>query len=350
MHPGGDGKIITSMSRSWVRDCLEALDKGPCVLVTLRQHKGSSPRESGARMVVREEEFQGSIGGGNLEHLAITTAREILFETDPDKGLPPRMEPYGLGPHLNQCCGGAVELLFEVITARPEWLTRLAGALDSGDHAVLVTAANGENPVHHIALPVGRESELPPELRESVRVMLDGESDSTFSVVEAAGTDWWLQRISRQRRALWLFGAGHVGKAVVKVLADLPFEIRWIDERGDQFPEEIPANVTVDRASSLPGTVSDAPSNAVFIVMTHSHELDEELCHAILTRADFDFLGLIGSKSKASRFKHRLGKRGIADSLLERLVCPIGLPNIAGKEPATIALSLAAQLMSDEED
>jgi xanthine dehydrogenase accessory factor len=346
---------------SWVRHSLELIEQGPCVLVTLRRHKGSAPRESGARMVVGKHEIRGSIGGGNLEFQAIATAREMLAKArnrgeaplqqgdEPAVGAAPspRIEPYGLGPALNQCCGGSVELLFELIDApAPEWLTVLSTALEHGDRVVLATATNGDEARHVVALSVGRESSIPESLRETVgRLRAEGQSGQ-FEVGKAEGLDWWLECISADKRPLILFGAGHVGKAVAKIFEDLPFQVRWIDRRKQEFPEYIPSNALAICTEDFEAEIRAAAPESIFIVMTHSHDLDEQICHAVLERGDFAFLGLIGSTSKHRRFLHRLGKRGISEAALERLVCPIGLPAIAGKEPATIALSLAAQLMS----
>ncbi len=331
------------MSTAWIRQLTETLQDGPCVLVTLRQHKGSAPRESGARMIVGQKGLQGSIGGGNLEHQAIATAREIIAGA----ALRPRLEPYGLGPALNQCCGGSVELLFEYLAPpASDWLRALAEAGARGDHAVLASAIEGDRPLHHVALPVGRESDLPEALRAPVRKMLDHAAHDSIEVVSAEGLTWWLQYIAADRRNLLLFGAGHVGKAVVRALADLPFEIRWVDSREQEFPGDIPGNVIPVSTHDPLSEVSSAGPGATYVVMTHSHDLDEDICHAILERGDFAYLGMIGSVSKRRRFAHRLARRGIAEAELERLICPIGLPAIAGKEPATIALSLAAQLMA----
>lgn len=314
------------------------------MLVTLRQHKGSSPRESGARMVVSREESRGSIGGGNLEHQAIAISREMLHQVEAGIGSSPRLEPYGLGPSLNQCCGGAVELLFEPMTPpAPEWLMKLGAALAQGDHAVLATPTTGSGAAHHVALPVGRTSELPAAIQSEVRSILEDARDPGIHRVE----DWWLQRMERTRTPVWLFGAGHVGKAVVKALADLPFDVNWLDGRADEFPGEHPENVTPVLSDDLPARVSEAAPGSIFVVMTHSHDLDEDICHAVLKRGDFAFLGMIGSVSKARRFAHRLVGRGIPAEEIERLRCPVGIPGICGKEPATIALSLAAQLMSE---
>lgn len=316
--------------------------------MTLRLHKGSAPRESGARMVVTGDEVRGSIGGGNLEFEAIATAREILDSAGENL---PRLEPYGLGPALNQCCGGSVELMFELLSPpAPDWLKALVAAGERGDPAVLATATVATDPAHFVALPVGRESALPGALQKPVRMLLDEDTGGTIRVVEEDAQPWWLQRVEETRRRLLLFGAGHVGKAVVKMLADLPFEVRWVDSREGEFPSSLPANARAVMSDDPVAEARNAPPGTTFIVMTHSHDLDEEICNAVLQRSDFAFLGLIGSRSKARRFVHRLAKRGVPDEQLQRLVCPLGLPGISGKEPATIALSLAAQLMTKQKE
>ena len=350
------------MSHEWVSQLRSALENSPCVLVTLRQHKGSAPRESGARMIITDREVHGSIGGGNLEFQAIETAREMLSNhrhpgnassviRDPPASAKPRVEPYGLGPALNQCCGGSVELLFETMASpAPDWLDALEAAAARGDRSVLLTAVDAAEPRHIVVHSVGRQSVVPEELHPEVLRMLSGESPEPIAVGTAEGQQWWLTPVVGNRRKVFLFGAGHVGKAVVRALADLPFAVEWIDSREAEYPGEIPANAQVIVTEDPVAEVSRAPAGTTFIVMTHSHDLDEEVCHAILDRGDFEFLGLIGSISKRRRFEHRLSKRGIDEAALERMICPIGLPAIVGKEPATIALSLAAQLMSRESE
>ena len=91
--------------------------------------------------------------------------------------------------------------------------------------------------------------------------------------------------------------------------------------------------------------VEEAAPGAFFLVMTHSHPLDEAICEAVLKRGDFAFLGLIGSATKAARFRKSLAKSGISEADLKRLTCPIGLPGLSGKDPARIAASVAADLL-----
>jgi xanthine dehydrogenase accessory factor len=144
---------------------------------------------------------------------------------------------------------------------------------------------------------------------------------------------------------LMLFGAGHVGAAIVRALAPLPCRVTWVDERDDMFPHEVPPNVTVEATDTPEALVQQAPSGTSFLVMTHSHALDQRLAEAILSRPGADWFGLIGSHTKRKQFEHRLRARGLDAARIEAMVCPIGLPGITGKAPAVIAASVAAQLL-----
>lgn len=149
---------------------------------------------------------------------------------------------------------------------------------------------------------------------------------------------------------LQLHGAGHVGRAIATLLATLDVQTDWIDEREAGFPAESAAagwpgqirRLAVDCAEA---EVASAPAGAFFLVLTHRHDLDLRITETILRRGDFGFLGLIGSVTKRQRFVHRFEERGIAPALIARLVCPIGLPGIKGKEPEVVAMAVVAQLL-----
>ncbi|MGM9490927.1 xanthine dehydrogenase accessory protein XdhC [Ideonella sp. YS5] len=145
---------------------------------------------------------------------------------------------------------------------------------------------------------------------------------------------------------LHLFGAGHVGRALVRVLAELPCRVVWVDEREAEFPPG-PLAPNVERVCVEPveAEVSNGHAGDAYLVLTHSHALDLALSQAILKRGDFGWFGLIGSASKRARFEHRLRERGVDDALLARMVCPIGLPGIEGKQPGVIAVAVATQLL-----
>jgi len=186
-----------------------------------------------------------------------------------------RTDRFTLGAALGQCCGGAVEIRFERY-----------GQADRKD--------------------------LAKKLREAPRPAAP---------------------------PLWLFGAGHVGRALVTVLGELPFAVTWVDGRENVFPAQLPSNVT-----PVDADVSSAPSGAFFLVMTHSHDLDYEIVRSILRRGGFAWLGMIGSDTKARRFRQRLAQQGIAQDRIARLVSPIGIDGIDSKLPGAIAVSVAAQL------
>ncbi len=148
------------------------------------------------------------------------------------------------------------------------------------------------------------------------------------------------------RFVLQLYGAGHVGRAIVHLLADIHCDVTWLDARDAEFPAAVPPHVAVRCVDEPQAEVDTAPAGCFYLVLTHSHDLDLRITEAILRRGDFGFLGLIGSASKRARFMHRFEARGIAPEVLNRLTCPIGLPGVHGKEPAVLAVSAVAQLLT----
>lgn len=269
----------------------------PCVVVRVDHIKGSTPREVGARMLVSlpsrgrasTATVQGTIGGGHLEWQAIELAREALRKAPSGTQPAPWQQTFPLGPTLGQCCGGVVTLAFEPLT-------------------------------------------------------------------ETLLTDW---QLPPARFHLELHGAGHVGQAIVRLLADIDCTVRWIDERPDAEHDDgdtpglpsaealaaLPAHITFVETDAADTEVAEAPPGACHLVLTHRHDLDLRIVHAVLRRGDFAFAGLIGSQTKRARFLHRLAEQGVDDGALARLTCPIGLPGLTGKEPAVIAIAVVAQLL-----
>ncbi len=304
------------------------------VLVTVAAVKGSVPREPGAKMLVCAGNFDGTIGGGHLEHRALDIARLML-----QLGEARRFERFALGPSLGQCCGGVAWLAFErmeveqveILRARRHQDTWRLVALDGASEWAVLDEAG-----RHLAGATATPSFARPlETR-----VVEGEG----------GRRWLLDAILAPRDHLMLFGAGHVGAAIVRALAPLPCRVTWVDERDDLFPSDVPANVTVEVTDTPEALVKSAAPGTSFLVMTHSHALDLRLCHAILSRSRSDscknWFGLIGSSTKRSQFEARLRERGVDAARIDDMVCPVGLPGIDGKAPAVIAASVAAQLLS----
>jgi xanthine dehydrogenase accessory factor len=307
------------MSIAWIDDLARVLAGGQdAALVTLVKVVGSAPREAGVSMVVSTGASLGTVGGGHLEFTAIEEARRVLG-TDAE----PSLKRYALGPSVGQCCGGVVWLLTEHVSAAGArgW-REVAAAVRAG--AVLSRHMDSAGPGSTWSLEAA------------------GDTRVAFSI---DGDDWRLaQSIAYRPRFIALFGAGHVGEAVARALAPLPVELAWIDSREDVFPESRPANVDAVESDAPEKDVARFPPGTMYLVMTHSHDLDFAICEAVLKRGDAAFLGLIGSTSKRARFAARLAQRGIAGSRVEGLTCPIGLAGIAGKAPAMIAVAVAAQI------
>jgi xanthine dehydrogenase accessory factor len=142
-----------------------------------------------------------------------------------------------------------------------------------------------------------------------------------------------------------LFGAGHVGHALVTLLGSLPCVVQWVDARDECFPDEVPANVQIEVTDTPEAVIDAAPAGSCFLVMTHNHALDLALAAQIMRRRDFAYFGMIGSRTKRVKFERRLIERGVAPERLPQMICPIGLPGIVDKAPASIAVAVCAQLM-----
>jgi xanthine dehydrogenase accessory protein XdhC len=142
-----------------------------------------------------------------------------------------------------------------------------------------------------------------------------------------------------------LFGAGHVGHALVHLLGNLPCVVQWVDERDELFPDETPPNVQVEASDTPDAIVDAAPPGAWFLVMTHNHALDFSLAARIMRRRDFSYFGMIGSKTKRVKFERRLLARGVKLERLAEMTCPIGVEGIVDKAPAAIAIAVCAQLL-----
>ncbi len=171
-----------------------------------------------------------------------------------------------------------------------------------------------------------------------------GALELRIAPLAGAGPERWPTPVPRFH--LQLYGAGHVGRAIVALLAELPCRVQWIDERESEFPATpLPRHIERVCVEPVQAEVAAAPPGAFFLVLTHSHDLDLALTQAILARGDIGFFGLIGSKTKRARFEHRLRERGFAAGAIERMVCPIGVAGVAGKEPMVIAVAVVAQLL-----
>ena len=304
------------------RRLLEAIEaEGAGALVTLARVQGSSPREAGARIVVRPSGgFHGTIGGGALEWVALEAALAALKA---GRG-PAARRSLALGPELAQCCGGRVDWRIEVFDRR-----------DGEDLAALAAAEAGG--VKTLTAHIGADGR--------VERRLDRDRPGGRLTETLPGGEEWTEPIGESARAVYLFGAGHVGRALALALAPLPFVVRWIDSRREAFPARAPANVALIHAPEPASELAGAPDGGLIVVMTHSHAIDLDVVAAALKSERFGYVGLIGSATKRARFLRQMRDAGLTETMLARLVCPIGVAGIEGKDPAVIAASTAAQLL-----
>jgi xanthine dehydrogenase accessory factor len=283
---------------------------GPIARVVIAAVAGSSPREVGTTMLVWPQGQSGTIGGGALEFQAVARAREMLVT-----GTAQRLTRAPLGPSLGQCCGGVVTLLTEVFDA----------ANLPGDE-IFARAVEGT------AMPLA-VSRLLAQARSQGRA-------PEACLVQG----WMVEPVAKPTRHLWVWGAGHVGRALVHTLAALPdLAITWVDVAADRFPDGIPEGVTMLPAADPARLLPHAPQDAEHLILTYSHQLDLALCHAALTHG-FAQCGLIGSKTKWARFRTRLAALGHSTQSIARITCPIGDPSF-GKHPHAIAIGVAAQIL-----
>ncbi|WP_347312648.1 xanthine dehydrogenase accessory protein XdhC [Defluviimonas sp. SAOS-178_SWC] len=288
--------------------------EGRVARVVIANRAGSTPREAGTAMLVWATGQEGTIGGGALEYEAAKQARAALATGD-------RLDKVPLGPNIGQCCGGAVLLLTEI------WDTeRIRGIEDA------------------VVRPMpGFDGEAPLKVVKRLRAARNG----TRTLVAEAIQGWMIEPLTVPARELWIWGAGHVGRALVAVLAPLPgLRVTWIDTDAGRFPDTVPDGIVQHVAANPADLVAGAPAQAEHLILTFSHALDLELCHRLLSHG-FGSAGLIGSETKWARFRSRLRALDHSDAQISRIRCPIGDPGL-GKHPQAIAIGVAADLLKDK--
>ncbi len=281
---------------------------GRVVRVVIAAVHGSAPREVGAAMLVWAGGQSGTIGGGALEHELAQDARALAKD---------RTSRHALGPDLGQCCGGAVEVISEVY--------------DHERASALATDVIARGPA---PMPIAVTRILKSARNQGLQ--------PTAQLVDG----WMIEPVQAPDRALWIWGAGHVGRALVDVLHPIPgIAITWVDTGAERFPDTVPPTVTTVPVANPARLVPHAPKGAEHLILTYSHDLDLGLCHALLSHG-FSSCGLIGSATKWARFRKRLAALGHASDQIARITCPIGDPAL-GKQPHMIAIGVAHRLLLD---
>jgi len=263
------------------------LTRQPGVLVTVDRVEGSGPREVGAWMAVFKDRVVNTIGGGHVEFQAIAEARALLARSSTTPSTAP-----------------------------------------TGQDALIV---------------------LRYALGPSLGQCCGGVMHLKFEPISLADVSHLQKRLQDTGLPVALFGGGHVGRALVQVLANLPVHVHWVDSRDEIFPTDIPANVDCEHSDPVQDSVADVQPGSAVLIMSFSHAEDLDVVAACLkrqrTHGDLRFIGLIGSQTKWATFRHRLQERGFSAQELSQVTCPIGVPGIEGKAPEVIAVAVAAQLL-----
>lgn len=270
--------------------CVES--HGAAVLVSVVATEGSAPRDAGAHLIVTPQGYHGTIGGGALEWRAMANAQAMLNHPSGT-----RLSTHALGPELGQCCGGRVTLSTRIL----------------------------------------RQEDI-----EEIRELVSRETQGPFKILHN-GVELSFGQATRQ---VYLYGAGHVGRALILALATLPFEVIWVDPRPEAFPRAVPENVTLVTDVDL----ATAPQGSFVYIMSHSHALDLAVTDAALRNPNIAHVGLIGSATKRARFINRLRQAQVPEARLQNLICPIGIAGIKSKLPAMIAAATAAQILVLDEE
>jgi len=325
----------------WIEELSDLAAAGePAVLVTVAGVRGSAPREIGAKMIVTATETIGTIGGGQLEFQSTRVAAGLLEDNQHS------LRSFPLGSSMGQCCGGVVEILFEPLAAEmPAWLRDLRALHGQREPAIVVTHISRTAPAKFVVTSDGvfGDDDGDADMVAAARDLLKGKKPDALRRVQE-----FYEPVIMSDLNIAVFGAGHVGSAVVTTLSGLDCNIRWVDSRRNIF-RNVPGNVRSIEAPEPSLEVAAMPSGSYYLIMTHSHAIDFDVCDRVLRRGDARYCGLIGSRSKRRRFEKRYRQQGMAQGVIDTLVCPIGVDGISGKKPAEIAVSVAAEVLKVRE-
>lgn len=333
------------------------------VIITIVETKGSTPCNVGQKIIYSGcENFFGSIGGGNFEFKSLNKAKEILNL----KKECIELVRYPLGASLGQCCGGYVKVMFESYLCNDKnnedeyWLNKLNKANENKSDYIVMTVIDSilqkqisssklvffKNEKNELILRGSKKINI-NELFKSLGLKeINKEFTCPIQLNEVDGICFEYFAYSQQQ-AVALFGAGHISRALMPILTQLPITIYWIDDRKAQFDyydgDKSKINIICDDMSDA---VLDLPKNIYCMIITYSHKLDFEICEQIMLRDSFCYLGVIGSELKGKQFRDRFISKGLSINLVEKLMCPMGVKQKFIKSPISIAISIAADLIN----
>ena len=292
---------------------------GKIARVLILKTFGSAPRDEGTTMLIWDSGQFGTIGGGELEYQVTRLAKKIIID---NKGS--RIKKFSLGPDMGQCCGGAVELLIEILDeTKVKFIS-----VDDG----------------FFARPVFKN-----EKTLNVQALIKSYRNKSVPIKTSFKDGWLFEPVTKEKELIWIYGAGHVGTAIANILSKLSqFSVTCIDTSQDRYPDNFPKTVEKLITKNPAQIVQYAPSETHHLILTYSHALDLEICHQSLQH-NFATAGLIGSKTKWARFKKRLSELNYTFEQINTIICPIGEPSF-GKSPYEIAIGVASMLLDKEKN
>ena len=292
---------------------------GKIARVLILKTFGSAPRDEGTTMLIWDSGQFGTIGGGELEYQVTQLAKKIIID---NKGS--RIKKFSLGPDMGQCCGGAVELLIEILDeTKVKFIS-----VDDG----------------FFARPVFKN-----EKSLNVQALIKSYRNKSVPIKTSFKDGWLFEPVTKEKELIWIYGAGHVGTAIANILSKLnQFSVTCIDTSQNRYPDNFPKTVEKLITKNPARIVQYAPSETHHLILTYSHALDLEICHQLLQH-NFATAGLIGSKTKWARFKKRLNELNYTFEQINTIICPIGEPSF-GKSPYEIAIGVASMLLDKKKN
>ena len=293
-------------------ECIKS--HGKIARVLILKTFGSAPRDEGTTMLIWGSGQFGTIGGGELEYQVTRLAKKIIVD---NKGS--KIKKFSLGPDMGQCCGGAVELLIEILD---ETKVKFLSVNDG-----------------FFARPVFND-----EKSLNVLALIKSYRNKSVPIKTLFKDGWLFEPVTKEKELIWIYGAGHVGTAIANILSQLnQFSVTCIDTSQNRYPDDFPKTVEKLITKNPAKIVKYASPKTHHLILTYSHALDLEICHQLLQQ-NFASAGLIGSKTKWARFKKRLNGLGYTFEQINRIICPIGDPSF-GKSPYEIAIGVASLLL-----
>ena len=335
----------------WLQRIAELVaSDGAAARVVIVEVSGPTPRAAGADMLVTMSAAAGKIGRGAIEREAIATARGLIAQVEVPGGNPrwPRaVLRFETGPVLGERSGGSVVLLVEAFgSAEIEALSRLRSRLD-GEYLVARAVIAGVPTVMPPLEPTTKAGRVAVEdpWREAVTRFRNDPRLTIVHVAPHGEASAVVERFAPRREPFHVYGTGLAARALVRLLADLPFDVTWVDVEPAHFPVAVPERVRAISSADPAMLARATPAGGFHAVMTASHDLDLAVCRALLEADGFAYLGVIGSRLKRQRLLARLKQDGVPEARLAQVVCPIGLGEIKSKQPPVIAVSIAAQAL-----